>query len=34
MDCILDGKKFWTIPQPVSTAKEVVSRSNDGIGEF
>ena len=34
MDCILDGKKFWTIPWLVSTAKDVMSLSNDGIREF
>ena len=34
MDCILDGEKFWTIPRLVSTAKDVISRSNNGIREF
>ena len=34
MDCILDGKKFWTILLLVSTAKDIISRSNDDIREL
>ena len=34
MDCIIDAKKFWTIPQLVSMAKDVISHLNDGIREF
>ena len=34
MDSILNGKKFWTIPLLVFTAKDIISRLNDGIREF
>ena len=34
MVSILDGKKFWTSPLLVSTAKDIINRSNDGIREF